>query len=92
MNSSLTAPFMEGEVRRALYQMHPSKAPGLDAHEISHYIKCRSQQKMGYMSLKLDMSKAYDRIEWCFLEKMMLSLDFDSGWVGKVMMCVQSVS
>ncbi|CAM8951229.1 unnamed protein product [Rhodiola kirilowii] len=195
MNRALVAPFTEGEVRRALYLMHPSKAPGLDglsaafyqsnweivgtdvvkevlnclnnkrldpdlnetlivlipkvkkvekveelrpislcsvamkiitkvlanrlkeilpelifyspsafvkgrlisdniliAHEISHYIKCRDQQKTGHMSLKLDMSKAYDRIEWCFLEKMMLSLGFDRSWVDKVMLCVQTVS
>ncbi|CAM8900015.1 unnamed protein product [Rhodiola kirilowii] len=43
------------------------------------------------MSLKLDMSKAYERIEWKFLEKMMIALGFDSCWVEKVMMCVESV-
>ncbi|CAM8954101.1 unnamed protein product [Rhodiola kirilowii] len=166
MNAMLTAPFTEGEVKRALFQMHPSKAPGLDgfsalfyqnnwsvvgqdvvtevlkclnngvlneqlnetlivlvpkvkklerveelkpislcnvvmkiitkalanrlkdilpaiisqslsafikgrlitdniliAHEISHCIKGRKDHKPCFMSLKLDMSKAYDRIE-----------------------------
>lgn len=29
------------------------------------------------MSIKLDMSKTYDRIEWCFLENVMLKLGFD---------------
>ncbi|KAL9680564.1 hypothetical protein QQ045_018445 [Rhodiola kirilowii] len=64
----------------------------LVSHEVSHYIKCRDKQKTGYVSLKLDMSKAYDRIVWCFLEKMMLALGFDIRWVEKVMLCVQSVS
>ncbi|KAL9679912.1 hypothetical protein QQ045_017783 [Rhodiola kirilowii] len=54
-------------------------------------MKCKNRQKTGYMSLKLDMSKAYDRIEWKFLETMMTALGFDSGWVAKVMMCVESV-
>ncbi|CAM8993813.1 unnamed protein product [Rhodiola kirilowii] len=44
------------------------------------------------MSLKLDMSKAYDRIEWCFLEIMLLALGYDRSWVKKIILCVQSVS
>ncbi|KAL9671641.1 hypothetical protein QQ045_009211 [Rhodiola kirilowii] len=30
MNELLKAPFTDGEVKRALFQMHPTKAPGLD--------------------------------------------------------------
>ncbi|KAL9680065.1 hypothetical protein QQ045_017940 [Rhodiola kirilowii] len=30
MNERLTTPFTEGEVKPALYQMHPTKAPSLD--------------------------------------------------------------
>ncbi|KAL9667898.1 hypothetical protein QQ045_002267 [Rhodiola kirilowii] len=30
MNDMLEAPFTEGEVKRALYQMHPTKAPDVD--------------------------------------------------------------
>ncbi|KAL9666847.1 hypothetical protein QQ045_001191 [Rhodiola kirilowii] len=89
MNALLTAPFSEGEVKRALFQMHPTKAP---AHEVSHSIKCESGQKSGYVSLKLDMSKAYDRIEWEFLRRMMLSLGFADEWVKRVMLCVETVT
>ncbi|CAM8986651.1 unnamed protein product [Rhodiola kirilowii] len=167
MNNTLLAPFSEAEVKRALFQMHPTKAPGLDglsalfyqsnwetvggdvtkevlkclnkgilnpainetlivlilkvskvervddlppislckvlmkiitkalanrlktilpniispsqsafiqgrlitdnilvAHEVSHFIKGRTRQKTGYLSLKLDLSKAYDRVDW----------------------------
>ncbi|CAM8968303.1 unnamed protein product [Rhodiola kirilowii] len=194
MNAMLTAPFSEGEVRRALFQMHPTKASGLDgfsalfyqsnwdivgrdltrevlnflnndmlnkewnetmivlvpkvkkvekmeelrpislcnvtmktitkvlanrlkevlpriishsqsafiggrvitdnilvAHEVLHFIKGASKQKTGFMSMKLDMSKAYDRIEWKFLEKIMLAMGFATDWVKRIMRCVSSV-
>ncbi|CAM8920109.1 unnamed protein product [Rhodiola kirilowii] len=64
----------------------------LIAHEISHYIRSRRKQKNGWLSVKLDISKAYDKLEWFFLERMMLRLGFNDGWVRKIMKCVKSVS
>ena len=44
------------------------------------------------MALKLDISKAYDWVEWVFLEKIMLTMGFHRKWVALMMECVQSVS
>lgn len=32
------------------------------AHEVSHFVKARRGQRDGYALLKLDMSKAFDRV------------------------------
>ena len=41
--------------------------------------------------MKLDMHKAYDRVEWIFLRAMMEKLGFDTGWIDMIMACVSFV-
>ncbi|XP_059446599.1 uncharacterized protein LOC132178161 [Corylus avellana] len=47
--------------------------------------------KKGFMAIKLDMSKAYNRVEWRFLEAAMGQLGFYPQWIRLVMMCVTTV-
>ena len=42
--------------------------------------------------LKLDLSKAYDRVEWAFLEKIMYKLGSPEAWIERVMSCVSTTS
>jgi hypothetical protein len=49
----------------------------LIAFEAFHTMNSRLFRKEGYKALKLDMSKAYDRVEWDFLELIMRQLGFD---------------
>jgi len=51
----------------------------------------KKKGKNGLCVVKLDMHKAYDRVEWCFLEKNMIKLGFEARWVKLIMACVTSV-
>lgn len=62
------------------------------AYELTHFLNHRRKGKNGVAAIKLEMSKAYDRIEWKFLKEMMIKLGFADRWVEKVMKCVTTVS
>ena len=64
----------------------------LIAFETLHHMQHMKHGRHGYMALKLDMSKAYGRVKWVFLEKIMLRMGFHSKWVSMVMECVRTVS
>lgn len=49
---------------------------------------CTRKRKTLLCAVELDMMKAYDRVEWIFLEQMMLMIGFADGWVAIVMRCV----
>ena len=47
----------------------------LVTYEMMHHISQKKSGRVGDLALKLDMSKAYDRVEWIWLEKLC------KGWV-----------
>ena len=64
----------------------------LIAFESLHHMKTSCTGKSRYMALKLDISKAYDRVEWIFLEKIFLKMGFQNSWVSLIMECITSVT
>ncbi|KAL6225596.1 hypothetical protein ACLB2K_004445 [Fragaria x ananassa] len=64
----------------------------LVAHKCFHRLKMLRMGTNGELVLKLDMNKAYDRVDWHFLEKVLLKMGFQLSWVRIVMDCVSSVS
>ncbi|KAL0325209.1 UNVERIFIED_CONTAM: hypothetical protein Sradi_5090200 [Sesamum radiatum] len=62
------------------------------AFELNHYLKASSRSNNASVALKLDMSKAYDRVDWPFLRCIILKLGFESWFVHLIMLLVTTVS
>ncbi|CAN6559066.1 unnamed protein product [Malus baccata var. baccata] len=62
------------------------------AHELCHFLKVRKTKSKFELGIKLDMQKAYDRVEWDFLEAVMERMGFSDIWRKLIMGCVTSVN
>ena len=51
------------------------------AFEVLHRMRNKRRGKKGQMAVKLDISKVYDRVEWAFLQRVMIKLGLDEKWV-----------
>ena len=59
--------------------------------EILHSFKTR-KTKPGLMAIKLDLQKAYDRVNWKFLEAILLHFGFNETFIRWIIACVSLVS
>lgn len=57
----------------------------LVAYESFHAMKNRRDGQNGLCAVKLDMHKAYDRVEWPFLQGILIKFGFNEDWVKLVM-------
>ena len=64
----------------------------LVAFETMHCIDQKRKGKEAMMVVKLDISKAYDRVEWPYLEASLRKMGFHEKWITLMMMCVKTVS
>lgn len=62
------------------------------AHEVIHVMKNKRNGNDGFVAAKLDISKAYGRIEWHYLREVLSAIGFSHSLVHKIMNCVTSVS
>lgn len=63
----------------------------ISAFELLHYMKRKTRGNKGVIALKIDISKAYDRMSWSHLKAIMQKLGFASRWIDWIMLCVSSV-
>lgn len=57
-------------------------------YECLHKIRHSKRKRNCMVALKLDISKAYDRVEWQFLKQTMAKLGFSDKWVSLRMNCI----
>ena len=62
------------------------------AHELFHFLKTRKAKYKFELGIKLDMHKAYDRVEWDFLLEVMEKLGFDNRWRSLLLGCISSIN
>ena len=64
---------------------------GLDnviiAQEIIHALTLK-KGNMGFMAIKIDLEKAYDRLEWNFIQDVLLLYNLPSSMVDLIMSCI----
>jgi len=61
------------------------------AIEVNHFMKTKTRGNDQIVALKLDISKAYDRMDWDYLKEVMIKMGFNEKWIQWMVMCVESV-
>lgn len=63
----------------------------ITAYECDHAMR-KKKGKHGWCAVKIKMIKAYDHVEWEYLQGVMIQLVFSGEWISLVMKCVNLVS
>ena len=59
--------------------------------EIIHTLS-RKKGKVGYMAIKIDLEKAYDKLEWSFIRDMLIRENLLADLIDIIMSCISMVS
>ena len=72
----------------------PGRSPqdnSIVAQEEMHYMRT-SKAKKGFLAFKVDLEKAYDRVDWRYLEFILSKFGFPDRIISLIMFCVTSSS
>ena len=59
--------------------------------EIIHSLS-KKKGKVGYMALKIDLEKAYDKLEWSFIREVLIRANLPAELIDIIMSCISTVS
>ena len=63
----------------------------LIAQEMFHGLRTDNSCKDKFLAINTYMSKAYGRVEWSFVKRLLLKMSFSIDWVALMMQCISSV-
>lgn len=49
-----------------------------------------SRSKCGLMALKIYLEKAFNRLEWSFIHRVLIWFNFPKAWIDLIMSCINS--
>jgi hypothetical protein len=87
-------PMLEGlisETQSAFLPCRLISDNALIAFECFHHIQSSNKVHDNFCAFKLDLTKAYDRVDWGYLKGFLLKVGFDKTWVNQIMACITSV-
>ena len=61
------------------------------AQELIHSLK-RRKWREGFMVIKIDLEKAYDRLEWCFIRMVLDHFGFPKNFSELILSCISTTS
>ncbi|CAA0833391.1 Uncharacterized mitochondrial protein AtMg01250, partial [Striga hermonthica] len=64
----------------------------ISAQKVFHFPNKHRTRKNTSMALTLDLMKAFDRVEWICIEKIMIKMGFSLKFVKLLMVCISSLS
>lgn len=64
----------------------------LVAYELVHFLRRKRKGKQGFMSIKVNINKAYDQVEWSYLDRVMELMSFWLTLISLIMSFVSSTS
>jgi hypothetical protein len=64
----------------------------LIAFECIHSLQRSKDSKGKFGAYKLDLAKAYDRVDWLYLEGVLRKLGFADQWINWILECAKTVS
>ena len=89
--STETLAFFEwlGKTQSSFVPGRQSVDNAIIVQEVIHSLK-KKKGKMGWMVLKLDLEKAYDRLEWGFIRRVLHYFKFPEAVISLIMNCILS--